>query len=84
MCELILVTILAGGIMGVVKQLGGNTSAADLEKLNGEIRDLEGMLKDLPEETEARTAAVNAPIPNVVKTEAEEERKRQHELRKHH
>lgn len=44
--------------------------SAEMESLNGEIRDLEGMLKDLPEETEARTAAVNAPIPSVVKTEA--------------
>ena len=49
--------------------------SAELDKLNGEIRDLDGMLKDLPEETEARTAAVNAPIPSVVKTEAAEERK---------
>ena len=44
--------------------------SADLDKLNGEIRDLEGMLKDLPDEAEVRTAAVNAPIPSVVKSEA--------------
>lgn len=49
--------------------------SAELDKLNGEIRDLEGMLKDIPEETEARTAAVTAPIPSVIKTEATEERK---------
>lgn len=49
--------------------------SAELDKLNSEIRDLEGMLKDIPEDTEARTAAVTAPIPSVVKTEAEEERK---------
>ena len=48
--------------------------SADLDKLNGEIRDLEAMLKDLPDETEARTAAVTA-VPEVVKTEAAEERK---------
>ena len=45
--------------------------SAEMETVNGEIRDLEGMLKDLPDETEARTAAVNA-IPNVVKAESEE------------
>ena len=49
--------------------------SAELDKLNGEIRDIEGMLNDLPTEEEARTAAVNAPIPSVVKTEAAEERK---------
>lgn len=49
--------------------------SADLEKLNGEIRDLEAMLADLPDEAEARTAAVTAPIPPVVKAEAEEARK---------
>ena len=49
--------------------------SAELDKLNGEIRDLEEMLKGIPEESEARTAAVTAPIPTVVKTEAAEERK---------
>lgn len=49
--------------------------SAELDKLNGEIRDLEGMLKDLPEEIDARTAAVTAPIPSVIKTESAEERK---------
>lgn len=49
--------------------------SADLEKLNGEIRDLEAMLADLPDEAEDRTAAVTAPIPPVVKAEAEEARK---------
>lgn len=49
--------------------------SADLEKLNGEIRDLEAMLADLPDEAEARTEAVTAPIPPVVKAEAEEARK---------
>ena len=43
--------------------------SAEMDKLNGEIRDLEGMINDIPEETEARTAAVTAPIPSVVKTE---------------
>ena len=49
--------------------------SAELDKLNGEIRDLEAMLKDLPDEAESRTTAVNAPIPSVVKTENAEERK---------
>lgn len=49
--------------------------SAELDKLNGEIRDLEAMLKDLPDETEARTAAVTAQIPSVVKSENAEERK---------
>ena len=48
--------------------------SAELEKLNGEIRDLESMLNSLPEETEARTAAVTA-VPSVVKAESEEARK---------
>jgi HK97 family phage major capsid protein len=47
--------------------------SAEMDTLNGEIRDLEGMLKDLPTEEEARTAAVTAPT--IVKKEAEEERK---------
>lgn len=47
--------------------------SADLDKLNGEIRDLEAMLADIPDEAEARTAAVNAP--EIVKTQAEEARK---------
>ena len=47
--------------------------SAEMDTLNGEIRDLEGMLKDLPSEEEARTAAVTAPV--IVKKEAEEERK---------
>ena len=49
--------------------------SAELDTLNGEIRDLEGMLNAIPSEEEARTAAVTAPIPDVVKTEANEERK---------
>ena len=64
----------------IVKSIEGSESveeikrfSADLETLNGEIRDLEGMLADLPDETEARTAAVTAP--EIVKTQAEEERK---------
>ena len=48
--------------------------SAELDTLNGEIRDLEGMIQNIPAEEEARTAAVNA-IPSVVKTEAAEERK---------
>lgn len=47
--------------------------SAEMDTLNGEIRDLEGMLKDLPSEEEARTATVTAPV--IVKKEAEEERK---------
>ena len=44
--------------------------SAEMDTLNAEIRDLEEMLKNIPSEEEARTAAVNAPIPSVVKTEA--------------
>lgn len=47
--------------------------SADLEKLNGEIRDLEAMIADLPSEAEDRTEAVTAP--EIVKTQAEEARK---------
>ena len=47
--------------------------SAEMDKLNAEIRDLEGMLKDIPDEAEARTAAVT--VPDVVKTENKEERK---------
>lgn len=42
--------------------------SAEMDALNSEIRDLEGMLKNIPAEEEARTAAVNA-IPSVVKNE---------------
>ncbi len=49
--------------------------SAEVEGLNQEIRDLEGMINNLPSEEEARTAAVTAPIPSVVKSEAEEARK---------
>lgn len=42
--------------------------SAEMDKVNGEIRDLEGMINDLPDETEARTAAVTA-IPEIVKEE---------------
>ena len=47
--------------------------SADLETVNGEIRDLEGMLKDIPDEAEARTVAVTAP--EIVKSQADEARK---------
>ena len=47
--------------------------SADLEGLNGEIRDLNEMLKNIPTEEEARTQAVNSPVPSIVeKTQAEE------------
>ena len=46
---------------------------ADLETVNGEIRDLEGMIANIPDETEARTAAVTAP--EIVKSQADEARK---------
>lgn len=49
--------------------------SAEAEKLNGEIRDLEDMLKTIPAEADARTAAVNAEIPNVVKDTNATERK---------
>ena len=64
----------------LVKSIEGSESveeikrfSAELDTVNGEIRDLEGMLADIPDETEARTAAVTAP--EIVKTQAEEERK---------
>lgn len=44
--------------------------SAEMDTLNGEIRDLEDMIKNIPAEEEARTTAVNAPIPSVIKTEA--------------
>lgn len=47
--------------------------SADLETVNGEIRDLEGMIANIPDETEARTAAVTAP--EIVKSQADEARK---------
>ena len=47
--------------------------SADLETVNGEIRDLEGMIANSPEETEARTVAVTAP--EIVKSQADEARK---------
>lgn len=49
--------------------------SAEAEKLNGEIRDLEDMLKTIPAEADARTAAVNAEIPNVIKDTNTTERK---------
>ena len=49
--------------------------SAEAEKLNGEIRDLEDILKTIPAEADARTAAVNAEIPNVVKDTNTTERK---------
>ena len=49
--------------------------SAEAEKLNGEIRDLEDMLKSLPAEDELRTTAVTAEIPNVVKDTTHTERK---------
>ena len=61
----------------LVKSIEGSESVEDIKRfsaemdtLNGEIRDLEDMIKNIPAEEEARTAAVNAPIPSVVKTEA--------------
>ena len=47
--------------------------SADLETVNGEIRDLEGMIANIPDETEARTVAVTAP--EIVKSQADEARK---------
>lgn len=61
----------------LVKSIEGSESVEDIKRysaemdtLNGEIRDLEDMIKNIPAEEEARTAAVNAPIPSVIKTEA--------------
>lgn len=61
----------------LVKSIEGSESVEDIKRfsaemdtLNGEIRDLEDMIKNIPAEEEARTAAVTAPIPSVIKTEA--------------
>lgn len=43
--------------------------SAELDSLNDEIRDLEKMIADLPSEEEARTQAVNAEVPEIVKEE---------------
>lgn len=49
--------------------------SAEAEKLNGEIRDLEDMLKSLPKEEEMRTSAVTTEVPTVVKDTQTTERK---------
>lgn len=49
--------------------------SAEAEKLNSEIRDLEDMLKSLPEEADARTTAVTAETPNIVRDSNTTERK---------
>lgn len=43
----------------------------ELETISAEIRDLTAMIADLPDETEARTAAVNQPVPAIVKPAGE-------------
>jgi len=48
--------------------------SAELEGLNAEIRDLEAMIANIPDETEARTAAVTE-TPEIVKTQSNTERK---------
>lgn len=48
---------------------------AEAEKVNAEIRDIEDLLNNLPSEEEARTAAVTAEAPAVVKDTASTERK---------
>lgn len=49
--------------------------SAEAEKLNTEIRDLEDMLKTIPAEVDARTAAVTAETPDIVKETNVTERK---------
>ena len=49
--------------------------SAEAEKLNKEIRDLEDILKGIPDETEARTTAVNTEVPSVVSDTNTTERK---------
>lgn len=49
--------------------------AAEAEKLNKEIRDLEDMLKSIPDEADNRTTAVTAETPNIVKDNLTTERK---------
>lgn len=48
----------------------------DLEALNGEIRELNDMLAGLPSEEEARTQAVNNPVPEIVKTQLKTDTKK--------
>lgn len=43
---------------------------SDLDSVNAEIRDLNDMIQNLPDEADARTAAVNAQIPQIVKSQA--------------
>ena len=47
--------------------------SGEFDSLNAEIRDLEAMIANIPDETEARTAAVNAPVPSLVASQAEPE-----------
>ncbi len=46
---------------------------SDLEAVNAEIRDLNAILADLPSEEDARTQAVNQPIPEIIKRQAKPE-----------
>jgi len=43
---------------------------SDLDSVNAEIRELNDMIQKLPDEADARTAAVNAQIPQIVKSQA--------------
>ena len=56
--------------------------SAELEGLNAEIRDLEAMIANIPDETEARTAAVTE-TPEIVKTQSNTERKAPAEVKTH-
>lgn len=49
---------------------------SDLEALNAEIRDLNSVLSTLPSEEDARTQAVNQPVPTIVKRQAETENRK--------
>lgn len=43
---------------------------SDLDSVNAEIRELNDMIQNLPDETEARTTAVNQKVPEIVKNPA--------------
>ena len=47
--------------------------SGEFDSLNAEIRDLEAMIANIPDEADARTAAVNAPVPAMVASQTEPE-----------
>ena len=64
--DLILSTIEKSEDIAEVRSL-----TTELETISAEIRDLTAMIDSLPDETETRTAAVNQPVPAIVKPAGE-------------